>query len=307
VAEIDPRPLQAAVDQDEANTARDKANLANAQSTLDRYTSVQSKGLVTDQQIEAQRSQVAQLSAAVAADEAVVRRDKVQLDFASVRAPIAGVAGLRLIDIGNLVGPTDPQGLVTITQIQPINVVFTLPQTAVPAIRAAMTQAGKAGLEVDAVSAGGGDKTLDVGRLTVLNNQVDLASGTITLKALFPNPKRLLWPGETVEARLILGRDSRGLTIPTSVVQRGDHGAYAWVVAPDGTVAQRPVQVGETLGDRTVVEGGLKAGEEVVTDGQFALTPAAHVVRRNGAHGPGAAAAAATMRNTGQDSLGLVP
>ncbi|MGC1302164.1 MAG: efflux RND transporter periplasmic adaptor subunit [Caulobacteraceae bacterium] len=320
IAQIDPRPLQATLAQDEANTARDQASLTNAQAVLDRYTGVASKGLVTDQQVDAQRSQTAQLRATVAADQAVSRRDHIQLEFASVRAPISGVTGLRLIDIGNLVGPTDPQGLVTISQIQPIAVLFTLPQTALPAIRAAMTSTGGAGLEVDALGQGGTDKPIDVGRLALINNQVDQTSGTITLKAIFPNAQRLLWPGESVQARLILRRQAGGLTVPSSVVQRGVEGAGAWVVAADGTVALRPIQVGGTIGDRTVIEGGLKAGEEVVTDGQFALTPGAHVVRvaRKAAAVPGSAPAtpasrtpapqtSAPMKNTAQDSLGLTP
>jgi multidrug efflux system membrane fusion protein len=260
--------------------------------------------LVTEQQVDTQRSQVAQLRAAVAADQAVAQRDRLQLQFASVRAPISGVTGLRLIDIGNLVGPTDPQGLVTISQIQPIAVLFTLPQTALPAIRAAMASTGANGLEVDALGQGDAATPIDVGRLALINNQVDQASGTITLKAVFPNAKRLLWPGESVRARLILGRQPHGLTIPSSVVQRGATGTFAWVVGPDQTAAMRPIQIGETLGDRTEVEGGLKAGEEVVTDGQFALTPGVHVTR------PAANAAApagALMKNTGQDSLGVIP
>jgi multidrug efflux system membrane fusion protein len=300
IAEIDPRPLQATLAQDEANVARDQAALTNAQAVLARDTQVSPQGLVSEQQVQAQQSQVAQLKATVAADQAAAQRDRVQLEFASVRAPISGVTGLRLIDIGNLVGPTDPQGLVTISQIQPIAVLFTLPQSALPAIRAAMAAAGSKQLEVDALGQGDAGKEIDVGRLALINNQVDQASGTITLKAVFPNAQRLLWPGESVRGRLILGRQADGLTVPTSVIQRGASGTYAWVVAANGAAALRPIQVGETLGDRTVIQGGLKAGETVVTDGQFALTPGAHVTLVQHA-------GAASIKNTGQDALGLIP
>ena len=305
IAQIDPRPFQATVAQDEANVARDQANLANAQADLERYVSVAPQGLVTEQLVQTQRSQVAQLRAVILADQAVERRDRVQLGFTSVRSPIFGVTGLRLIDVGNLVGPTDPQGLVAISQIQPIAALFTLPQSQLSAIRAAMVSAGPSRLEVEVYPQVGGGKPIDVGRLALINNQVNLASGTITLKAVFPNAKRLLWPGEFILARLILGRQPNGLTVPSSVVQRGASGSYAWVVNRDGTVAIRQIKAGETLGDRTVVESGLSAGEEVVTDGQFALTPGAHVTRVSRA-----AAAKPTgrpMKNTGQDNIGLVP
>lgn len=300
IAEIDPRPLQATLAQDEANVARDQAALANAQATLERDTQVAPQGLVSQQQVQTQQSQVAQLHATVAADQAAAQRDRVQLEFASVRAPISGVTGLRLIDIGNLVGPTDPQGLVTISQIQPIAVLFTLPQSALPAIRAAMAAAGSSGLEVDALGQGDIARQIDIGRLALINNQVDQASGTITLKAVFPNAQRLLWPGESVRGRLVLGRQANGLTVPTSVIQRGVSGTYAWVVRADHTVAMRPIQLGQTLGDRTVVESGLKPGEQVVTDGQFALTPGAPVML---VQHPGPT----TIKNTGQDALGLIP
>ena len=278
IAQIDPRPFEAVVAQDEANIARDQASLANAQVELDRYLRV-GTGLISEQQMQTQRSQVAQLKATVAADQAAARRDRLQLDFASVRSPIAGVTGLRLIDVGNLVGPTDPKGLVTISQIQPIAFLFTLPQSDLAAIRSAMVSAGDAGLEVEIFPQGDESRRLDVGRLVLINNQVNLGSGTITLKATSPNAKKLLWPGEFVEARLVLARRANGLTVPSSVVQRGANGTYAWVVNADQTVAQRPIRLGETLGRRTVIESGLEAGEEVVTDGQFALTPGAHVTR----------------------------
>ena len=303
IAQIDPRPLEATVAQDEANSAKDQAALSDAQILLDRDTPLAAKGLVSAQQLDTQRSLVAQLHGTVAADAAMTRRDKLQLDFASVRSPITGVTGLRLIDVGNLVGPTDPQGLVTITQIQPISVVFTLPQTDVPQIRQAMAAAGPNGLEVDAYAQGGAAATpLDKGRLTVLSNQVDLASGTITLKAEFPNAQKVLWPGESIDAHLVLARTPNALTVPSSAIQRDDKGAFVWVVGPGATVSAIRVQAGGQIADRAIVQSGLSAGQEVVTDGQFGLTPGARITRTKIG-----ASAAQDLKHPAAESLGLTP
>ena len=301
LVQVDPRSLQATVAQDLANQAKDKAALADAVVLLARDTPLAVNGLVSAQQLDTQRSQVAQLRATVQADQAVVQRDRLQLDFASVRAPIGGVTGLRLIDVGNLVGPSDPQGLVTVTQIQPIAVVFTLPQAALPALRDAINAAGPGRLDVEAYAQGGSTDRLDQGQLTVVNNLIDQASGTVTLKAVFPNALKRLWPGEAVEARVVLGRPSGGLSVPASAVQRNEKGAYVWVVRADSTAALQPVKLGAALGDRAVVEGGLSAGEIVVTDGQFSLTPGAHV------DASGGKAATKTLKSPAPDRLGLTP
>ena len=301
LVQVDSRPLQATVAQDLATEAKDKAALADAVALLARDAPLAVNGLVSAQQLDTQRSQVAQLRATVQADQAVVQRDRLQLDFASVRAPIGGVTGLRLIDVGNLVGPSDPQGLVTVTQVQPIAVVFTLPQAVLPALRNAINAAGPSRLDVEAYAQGGSTDRLDQGQLTVVNNLIDQASGTVTLKAVFPNTLKRLWPGEAVEARVVLGRPSGGLSVPASAVQRSDKGAYVWVVRADSTAALQPVKLGAALGDRTVVEGGLSAGEVVVPDGQFSLTPGAHV------DASGGKAAAKTRKSPAPDSLGLTP
>lgn len=305
IAQIDPRPLLANLSQDRANATRDRASLANAILDLNRYGPLSTQGLISNQQLESQRSLVAQLRAAVAGDEAVIARDRLQLVYASIRAPISGVTGLRLIDVGNLVSPSDPQGVVTISQIQPIAVLFTLPQTDLPEVRTRMDAAGSQGLEVDAYPQGGRGATspLDVGRLALINNQVDQASGTITLKAVFPNLKKLLWPGQSVDARLILAREADGLTVPSSAVQQGSAGAYAWVVRPDGTVVTDPISVGPTIGERTVLRGGLTAGQRVVTDGQFNLKAGDRV----SATTPKTAQAEPPLKRISQDALGLTP
>ncbi|HEY2050430.1 MAG TPA: efflux RND transporter periplasmic adaptor subunit [Caulobacteraceae bacterium] len=304
IAQIDPRPLQATVAQDEANTTKDQAALSDAETLLGRDIPLAAKNLVSAQQLDTQRSLVAQLKGTVAADEALTRHDKVQLGFTSVISPITGVTGLRLIDVGNLVGPTDPQGLVAITQIQPISIVFTLPQTDIPAIRQAMAAAGANSLEVDAYAQGQPAATpLDKGKLTVLSNEVDLASGTIQLKAEFPNAARVLWPGESIDAHLILARAPNALTVPSSAIQRDDKGTYVWVVSPGATVSPVRVQVGGQVADRAIVQSGLSAGQEVVTDGQFSLNPGAHVTRVKAGGSP----AAQDLKHPAPESLGLTP
>lgn len=277
IAQLDPRPLQAALAQDLANAARDQASLANAERLVARDAPLAPNGVVSAEQLDAQRTQAAQLHATVAADAAVVQRDRLELAYSTVRAPAAGVTGLRLKDVGDLVGPTDPQGLVTIAQIQPIAVVFTLPQADLPAVRAAMAAAGPAGLEVDAYAQGSGAR-IDAGRLLMIDNQVDPATGAVSLKAVFPNAARQLWPGEFVSAHLVLGRNPSALTLPTSAIQRNDGGTYVWTVDAAGAAHPQPVSTAGTLGARTLIAGGLKAGQPVVVDGQFALTPGAHVV-----------------------------
>ncbi|MDR3512243.1 MAG: efflux RND transporter periplasmic adaptor subunit [Caulobacteraceae bacterium] len=277
IAQIDPRPLEAALAQDLANAARDQASLANAERLVARDTPLAPNGVVSAEQLDAQRTQAAQLRASVAADAAVVQRDRLELAYATVRAPAAGVTGLRLKDVGDLVGPTDPQGLVTIAQIQPIAVVFTLPQADLPAVRAAMAAAGPAGLEVDADAQGSGER-IDAGRLLMIDNQVDQTTGAVSLKAVFPNAARQLWPGEFVSAHLVLGRTADALTLPTSAIQRNDRGTYVWTIDTAGAAHPQPVSASGTLGGRTLIAGGLKAGQPVVVDGQFALTPGARVV-----------------------------
>jgi len=298
IVEIDPRPLQAQLAQDLANAAKDQAGLANAVQLVTRNAPLSPNGVVSAQQLDADRAQVAELRATVAADAAVVQRDRLQLAYTTVRAPAAGVTGLRLKDIGDLVGPTDPQGIVTVAQIQPIAVVFTLPQSDLVQIRQRMNAAGPNGLEVDAYDQGGGAR-LDVGRLLMIDNRVDAATGTITLKAIFPNAAKQLWPGQFINAHLVLDHRANAMTAPTSVVQRDDHGTYVWVVNSNGAAYPRPISVGPTLGDRTVIEAGLQPGDQVVTDGQFSLVPGTRVVA-----GGKAKAAPAAMRNTAPDTLG---
>ena len=299
---IDPRLYQAKLEQDQAALARDKAHLANAVANLDRYLPLAHSGYATAQQVDTQQAMVAQAQASLKADQAVIDQDQLEVDYTTITAPIGGVTGLRLVDEGNVVHPTDANGLVAITQVQPIAVLFTLPQAALPDIQTRMAGAGKASLTVEAWSQDG-KVELDAGTLEMVDNRVDAASGTITLRADFPNAKKLLWPGEFVQARLILAVRHDGLTVPAPVIQRGPDGTYAWVVHPDGTAAPQPIQVGQLLHGTALVDAGLTAGETVVTDGQYGLKPGDRVAERHPADPHDTVA----LKNAQTDMLGIQP
>ncbi|MDB5405835.1 MAG: efflux transporter periplasmic adaptor subunit, partial [Rhodospirillales bacterium] len=280
LAQIDSRPFQATVEQDQATLARDRANLANAEADLRRYIPLVGKGLVSAQQVDTQRALVAQLGATIAADQAVLDRDQVQLGYTSITAPIAGIAGLRFVDVGNVVSPADQQGLVVINQVQPIYVLFALPQADLPEIKTRAAASGKDGLTVEAWSQNNSRK-LDTGNLAVINNQVDATSGTVTLRGTFPNPGDLLWPGAFVSIRLVLDVQHGGLTIPATALQLGPQGTYVWTVAGDGTAQPTSITVRQSRHGQVLVSSGLSAGEQVVTNGQYGLVPGAHVAAQN--------------------------
>jgi multidrug efflux system membrane fusion protein len=298
---IDPRLYQAKLEQDQAALARDQAHLANAQANLNRYKPLEHSGYATDQQVDTQQAMIDQLQASIKGDQAVIDQDQVELGYTQITAPITGVTGFRLVDEGNVVHPTDANGLVTIAQVQPIAVLFTLPQAALPDIQRQMADAGTAGLTVEAWSQDGASK-LDTGKLETLDNTVDAASGTITLRADFPNPQKMLWPGEFVEARLVLRVQQDGLTVPAAVVQRGPDGAFAWVVRPDATVAPQPIQVAQMVRGTALVTSGLSVGQIVVSDGQYGLRPGDKVAVRS----PGDTADTPLM-NGQTDTLGIQP
>jgi len=299
LAQIDPRPLQAQLAEDAAALQRDLAALANARDSLARTSPLVSQGLASAQQVEGYRAQVAQFAAAAAGDRATIERDRLTLGYATIRAPISGVTGVRLVDTGNLVGPSDPAGVVTIVQVQPITVVFTLPQSAIDAVRSAMT-AGKGAAPAVEVLGQDSGTVLDRGRLLAIDNRVDDASGTVMLKAVFPNAGRQLWPGQQVTARIVLGTDARAVSIPASALQRNAGGTYVWVVDKTGRANPRPVAIGTRTGDSVVVQHGLAGGERVVTDGQFALAAGAAVTIAK-------PTAAAPARQDNPDQLGLNP
>ncbi|OJU44142.1 MAG: efflux transporter periplasmic adaptor subunit, partial [Alphaproteobacteria bacterium 65-37] len=268
LAQIDPRPYEAQLQQMKANRDRDQAQLANALANLGRYTDLQTKGYASSQLSDTQKAQVAQLDAAIKADEALIAQAEVQLGYTHLTSPIQGITGVRQVDIGNIIHPTDPNGLVVVTQIEPISLIFTLPQDKLPAIQAEMA---KGPLTVVAYSQDDKIK-LDEGTLLLVNNQIAQSTGTVQLKANFPNAAHRLWPGQLVNARLLLEVRKDGLTVPAAAVQQGQNGPYVYVIAPDNTVSARPVTVGQISGGEALIDSGLSANENVVVDGQYRLT-----------------------------------
>ena len=278
LAEIDPRPYQAQLDQLTANRERDQAQLTNSQANLGRYTQLLAKGDATAQLADTQKAQVIQLQSAVKSDEALIEAAKVQLEYTKLTSPIAGVTGVRQVDIGNIIHPTDPNGLVVVTQIEPISVIFTLPETDLPEIQ---QQMAKGPLTVLAYSHADKIK-LDEGKLTLVNNQILQTTGTIQLKAEFPNTAHTLWPGELINARLLLETRHNALTIASSAVQQGPNGAYVYVIGPDRTVQMRPVTVAQISEGQALIHSGLQANEDVVLEGQYRLQPGSVVQELHG-------------------------
>jgi multidrug efflux system membrane fusion protein len=267
LAQIDPRPYQAQLDQMIANRDRDQAQLANAIANLGRYTELQNKGYATPQLSDTQKAQVAQLQSAIKADEALIEQAEVQLSYTRLTSPIPGITGVRQIDVGNIIHPTDPNGLVVVAQVEPISLIFTLPQSELPRIQAQMA---KGPLTVIAYSQDDKIK-LDEGKLLLVNNQIAQATGTIQLKATFPNAAHRLWPGQLVNARLLVDTRKDGLTIAAPAVQQGQTGSYVYVISPDGKAEVRPVTVAQISEGQALIDSGLKANETVVIDGQYRL------------------------------------
>lgn len=273
LAEIDPRPYQAQLDQATANRERDEAQLRNAQANLNRYVPLQQKGYASAQLVDTQKAQLAQLEATVKYDEGVIEQAQTNLSYTRLSAPIDGITGIRQVDIGNIVHPTDQSGLVDVAQIQPISLIFSLPQTDFVDIQ---QQMAKGPLTVLAYSQD--EKVqLDQGKLDLVDNQIVQTTGTIRLRASFPNDKRQLWPGELVNARLLLDTRRDGLTIPASAVQQGPNGSLVWVIGADGTVQMRGVNVAQISDGQALIDSGLQAAEKVVLAGQYRLQPGALV------------------------------
>jgi multidrug efflux system membrane fusion protein len=274
LAVIDPRPFQAALDQAVAKKAQDEAQLANAKATFARNTDLLKKKVIDQQDFDTSKYQGDQFQAAVQADQAAIEAAKTQLDYTQIKSPIDGRTGVRLVDVGNIVHAADQTGIVVITQLHPISVVFTLPEQKLQEI---LSQGGaNGGLHVSALDRGN-TNVLDEGMLAVVDNQIDQTTGTVKLKATFPNDQLQLWPGKFVNARLILTTRKDATVVPSSVVQRGPQGTYAYVIKTDKTVEMRPIQVAQTEANVALIDSGLEAGEQVVVDGQYKLQPGAHV------------------------------
>jgi membrane fusion protein, multidrug efflux system len=267
LVQIDPRPYAATLAAAQAKKASDQAQLVNAQRDLGRYTSLARSDFASHQQMDTQSAMVAQLTATIQGDDAAIATAQLNLDFTNITSPISGRTGLRMVDAGNLVHANDVTGLVTITQLHPIAVVFTLPQDNLPAIQAAMAK-GK--LPVMAYTSD--DHTqLSVGELATIDNSIDQATGTIKLKAVFQNPDSKLWPGQFINARLQLKTLPNVQTVPSAAVQHGPNGLYSFVVKPDSTVALAPIEVSQDDGQYAVVDKGLEDGAQVVIAGQSRL------------------------------------
>ena len=273
LAQIDPRPYRAALEQAMATRAKDAAQLESAKADLARYMVLAPKHLTSEQTLDDQRATVAQISAQLQIDAAVIDNARTQLAYTRITSPIDGRTGIRLIDAGNNVRATDTGGIVVITQMQPISAVFTLPENDLLQVNQALA-AGS--VSVTALSQDG-KTALDTGKLTVVDNQIDPATGTMRLKATFPNPRDALWPGEFVNVRVLTSQQRGVVTLPSEAVQVGPDGPFTYVVKADSTVEVRPLKLGEQSGDRTVITSGVAAGERVVTSNQFRLQPGARV------------------------------
>ena len=273
LAIIDPRPLEAQLRQAEADKARDEAQLANAKLDLERFSALVKREFATRQSVDTQTALVAQYRAAILHDQAVIDNARVQLGYTTIAAPLAGRTGVRLIDQGNIVRAADTAGLVVITQIKPIAVIFTLPQQYLPKIVAALRGGAVGVLAYDQDNR----LALGEGRLELIDNQVDQGTGSARLKAIFPNDDERLWPGAFVSAWLRI-EQRHGPVVPTSAIQAGPEGSFSFVIKPDGTVEARPVKVAATWQGEALVDRGLAAGERVVVDGQYKLRQGTHVI-----------------------------
>ncbi|HEV2100305.1 MAG TPA: efflux RND transporter periplasmic adaptor subunit, partial [Stellaceae bacterium] len=271
--QIDPRPYQAALEQAQAAKQKDEAQLAGAKLDLQRYSKLLGTGYQTRQSYDNQTALVAQEEAAIKGDQAQIDNAQLNLGYADIRSPINGRLGARLVDKGNLVHANDNTALVTITELKPIFVSFTLPQDTLDELR---QEQAKAPLAVRAYT-GDGSKLLSEGKLTLIDNSIDQTTGTIHLKARFDNLDERLWPGQFVSLRVILRVRPNVATVPSETIEAGPNGSYAYIIKPDNTVARRAVEVASVQDGIAVITKGLTIGERVVVDGQFRLTEGAHV------------------------------
>jgi multidrug efflux system membrane fusion protein len=284
LAQIDPRPFDIQLHQAQAALARDSGQLRGAERDLARYEAVVAKQLIPQQQVDDQRATVEQLHGAVQGDQATIENAKLQLDYARIKSPIDGVTGVRQVDPGNLVHTTDASGIVVVTQLDPIAVIFTLPQDDLPRVAAAQAAAKGASLVVQALTRDGA-QALATGALEVVDNQINTSTATIRIKAIFPNPNRRLWPNQFVKTRLELAVRKSALVVPAVAIQRGPQGTFVYVAGSAGTAEPRPVTVDAIEGDQALLAKGVAPGELVVIEGQNQLRPGAKIVAR-GAPGP---------------------
>ena len=275
LAVIDPRPYQVALEQAEGQQQQAKAQLEEAKIDLDRYVTLSQQDSIAKQQVDAQRALVTQDEGIVQTDQAAIDNAKLNLAYCHIVAPVAGRVGLRQVDQGNYVTPCDANGLVVLTEVKPITVIFTLPEDNIPQVVSRMHSGDS--IDVDAYDRGQTVK-LASGKVSTIDNEVDPTTGTFKLRAVFANDDERLFPSQFVNIRMLLDTDEDVTVIPTSAIERGDQGAYVYVVKPDNTVTARPVTLGPSEGERVEVKEGLKPGEKVVTDGADRLKEGAKVI-----------------------------
>jgi membrane fusion protein, multidrug efflux system len=273
LAQIDPRPNQAAYEQAVATKEKDEAQLENAKRDLDRYILLQPQDLASKQTVDTARATVNQLTAQVKVDQAMVDNARTQLDYTRITSPITGRTGLRLIDPGNIVHAAGTTGIVVVTQVQPISVVFTLPEEDLSAVGTAMA----AGTVPVTTLSRDGNTVLDTGALTLIDNEIDQGTGTAKFKATFENTHNTLWPGQYVNARVLVRTEKNVVTLPTAAVQLGPNGPFTYVIKSDSTVEVRPLELGEESGGVTVIKKGIALNERVVTSNQYRLQAGVHV------------------------------
>jgi len=291
LAKIDPSLYEAALAQAQGQLAKDTALHAQAESDLARYQALGREDSIALQQVADQKFLVAQDAAAMQTDQALINSDKTQLDFTTLRAPFDGVTGILQTDIGNLIQPTDTIPIVVLTQMRPIAVVFTLPQADIPAVQTAMARGPVQATVYDQ----SGKKELDIGKLLLINNQATTTSGTVQLKAIFPNQQRQLWPGTFVNVDLTTSVVPNALTIPINALQQNNNGQFVYVVGADKRVSVQPVEVTQRLHMAALISKGLQAGETVVVQGQYRLTPGTLVAAAKPSEAPNPSTASAGM------------
>ena len=277
LAQIDPRPFQAQLDQAVAQKARDEASLAGALKDLERYTTLVAQDSIQQQTLDNTKTLVGTLKAAVQSDQAQIDNAKTQLSYTTIRAPLSGRTGIRLVDAGNIVHAADASGLVVINQIDPIGCTFTVPEADVQRINQAMRASGRNPLPVQALSRDDGS-VLATGNLLVLNNQIDTSTGTVLLKASFPNRAHALWPGQYVNLRLTIGERKDATTVPEAAVQRGPDGLLIYVVRPDESVAIQKVRVANVQDGKAIIDEGIAPDTRIVVEGQSKAQPGSKVV-----------------------------
>jgi multidrug efflux system membrane fusion protein len=295
LVQIDPRGYQAQLAQAVAKKAQDEAQLLNAKRELARYSELRKSNYATQQQIDQYQAQVDQLAATIKGDQAAIDSAQLMLGYTTITAPIAGRVGMRQVDQGNIIRASDTNGLVTITQLKPISIVFTLPEQTLAQIMDA-----SAGRKLEVLALDRDNSTeLARGTLAVIDNQIDQATGTVKLKATFANDELRLWPGKFVNVRLLLTTRKDGIIVPAQVVQRGPKGAFAFVITSESKVELRPIKVAQIENGTALIDEGLNPGERVVADGQSRLQPGSQVVVREEG-GAGAAPADGEAQARGQ-------